>query len=113
MNNTETLSKTGGQFLLSPISNANVYSREDFSDEHTEIYNMVMEFDRDRVLAQKEAIEKYDPELSKSLIKETGEIGEHTSELQSHHDLGCRLLLEKKNTTTIKYITPETKNAIC
>src|SRR5437773_9416270 len=25
------------------------------------------------------------------------EIGEHTSELQSHHDLVCRLLLEKKN----------------
>src|SRR5437773_6729355 len=25
---------------------------------------------------------------------------EHTSELQSHHDLVCRLLLEKKNTIT-------------
>src|SRR5437667_1896715 len=25
---------------------------------------------------------------------------EHTSELQSHHDLVCRLLLEKKNQTT-------------
>src|SRR5437773_9377898 len=25
---------------------------------------------------------------------------EHTSELQSHHDLVCRLLLEKKNNTT-------------
>src|SRR5437667_6849149 len=25
---------------------------------------------------------------------------EHTSELQSHHDLVCRLPLEKKNTTT-------------
>src|SRR5437667_1983292 len=25
-----------------------------------------------------------------------GKIGEHTSELQSHHDLVCRLLLEKK-----------------
>src|SRR5437773_8676924 len=25
---------------------------------------------------------------------------EHTSELQSHHDLVCRLLLEKKNTKT-------------
>ena len=28
-------------------------------------------------------------------IKE-GKIGEHTSELQSNHDLVCRLLLEKK-----------------
>src|SRR5437667_5270634 len=27
---------------------------------------------------------------------------EHTSELQSHHDLVCRLLLEKKNKTTIR-----------
>src|SRR5437773_5841249 len=26
---------------------------------------------------------------------------EHTSELQSHHDLVCRLLLEKKKNTTI------------
>src|SRR5437773_5914017 len=26
---------------------------------------------------------------------------EHTSELQSHHDLVCRLLLEKKNNRTI------------
>src|SRR5437773_8340493 len=28
----------------------------------------------------------------------TLEIGRHTSELQSHHDLVCRLLLEKKKT---------------
>src|SRR5437773_7460583 len=27
---------------------------------------------------------------------------EHTSELQSHHDLVCRLLLEKKNINLIK-----------
>src|SRR5437773_12532855 len=26
---------------------------------------------------------------------------EHTSELQSHHDLVCRLLLEKKNNITV------------
>src|SRR5438132_10027593 len=29
---------------------------------------------------------------------------EHTSELQSHSDLVCRLLLEKKKKTTLKYI---------
>src|SRR5437773_5553942 len=28
---------------------------------------------------------------------------EHTSELQSHHDLVCRLLLEKKNKKTVIY----------
>src|SRR5437773_9753045 len=30
---------------------------------------------------------------------------EHTSELQSHHDLVCRLLLEKKKQTTNDYLT--------
>src|SRR5437773_6066568 len=30
-----------------------------------------------------------------------GRSEEHTSELQSHHDLVCRLLLEKKKTTAI------------
>src|SRR5437773_6823298 len=30
---------------------------------------------------------------------------EHTSELQSHHDLVCRLLLEKKNKHTVAEIS--------
>ena len=32
----------------------------------------------------------------KLLLLGAGEIGRHTSELQSHSDLVCRLLLEKK-----------------
>src|SRR5437667_8584288 len=37
---------------------------------------------------------------------------EHTSELQSHHDLVCRLLLEKKKTkSTTKHAT-KTKNIV-
>src|SRR5437773_7446765 len=31
---------------------------------------------------------------------------EHTSELQSHHDLVCRLLLEKKKNKPIHHTTP-------
>ena len=75
MNETKLKEKTGGQFLLEPISNAEVYSREDFSEEHNDIYNMVMEFDRDKILAQKVDIESYNPKLSQSLIKEMGELG--------------------------------------
>src|SRR5437667_4915683 len=33
---------------------------------------------------------------------------EHTSELQSHHDLVCRLLLEKKNKNTSTRLTRST-----
>ena len=68
-------SKTGGQFLVESISMANVFSREDFTEEHNDIYNMVMEFDREKILAQKEEIEDYNPDLVKSLIKEMGTLG--------------------------------------
>lgn len=75
MSNTENQLKTGGQFLLNAISDTTVFSKEHFSEEHNDIYNMVMEFDRDRIYAQKEEIEKYNPELQKSLIKEMGDLG--------------------------------------
>ena len=75
MNKIKKISNSGGQFLLEPISLAKVYSREDFTEEHTDIYNMVMEFDSDKILVQKEDIEKYNPVLVKSLIKEMGELG--------------------------------------
>ena len=67
--------KTGGSFLVEPTTNATVYPREDFTEEHREIYEMVKEFDKERILSQKEAIEKYDKDLSLSLIKEMGELG--------------------------------------
>src|SRR6266540_6334330 len=35
---------------------------------------------------------------------------EHTSELQSHHDLVCRLLLEKKKKTILKRTVDEKEN---
>ena len=42
---------------------------------------------------QKDSIKGFINNIAKQYA---GEIGEHTSELQSHHDLVCRLLLEKK-----------------
>src|SRR5438034_3049354 len=47
--------------------------------------------------------------ISRSAVRETCRLNdrseEHTSELQSHSDLVCRLLLEKKNNNkNIKYI---------
>jgi len=75
MNKKHNIQKTGGQFLLDPISDTSIFSREDFSSEHSEIYKMVMDFDKDRVLSEKEKIEKYDPDLSIELLKELGELG--------------------------------------
>ena len=75
MSKKENIQKTGGQFLLDPITDTSIFSREDFTSEHTEIYKMVMGFDKERVLTQKEKIEKYDPNLSIELLKELGELG--------------------------------------
>ena len=44
----------------------------------------------------KELVEGAPKPLKEGLSKEEAEIGKHTSELQSHHDIVCRLLLEKK-----------------
>jgi alkylation response protein AidB-like acyl-CoA dehydrogenase len=75
MENIKTNYLTGGSFLVEPISKATVFSREDFTEEHREIYNMVKEFDKERIFAQKEEIEKFNKDLSLSLIKEMGELG--------------------------------------
>jgi alkylation response protein AidB-like acyl-CoA dehydrogenase len=75
MRKKQNIQKTGGQFLLNPISDTSIFSREDFTSEHSEIYKMVIDFDKDRVLSQKEKIEKYDPDLSIELLKELGELG--------------------------------------
>lgn len=75
MSKKQNIQKTGGQFLLNPISDTSIFSREDFTSEHSEIYKMVIDFDKDRVLSQKEKIEKYDPDLSIELLKELGELG--------------------------------------
>ena len=75
MSEVSTKFKTGGQFLLESITDAEIYSREDFSEEHTDIYNMVMDFDHDRIFAQKEDLAKYNPELLKSLLTESAELG--------------------------------------
>lgn len=75
MENIKTNYLTGGSFLVEPISEATVFSREDFTEEHREIYNMVKEFDKERIFVQKEEIEKFNKDLSLSLIREMGELG--------------------------------------
>ena len=75
MTKLKTSYKTGGSFLVEPITEAIVFSREDFTEEHRDIWGMVKEFDKERILSQKEAIEKYDKDLSLSLIREMGGLG--------------------------------------
>ena len=75
MSNQNKIQKTGGQFLLDPVQDTLIFSREDFTDEHSEIHKMVMDFDNEKILSKKDEIEKYDPDLSIKLLKELGELG--------------------------------------
>src|SRR5437773_9727746 len=76
------------------------------ADEYSEVSAIVVRPDRDVVVA-KVALEGRDRRwigdaitllirVGRSPVPPAARSEEHTSELQSHHDLVCRLLLEKK-----------------
>ena len=66
----DTIKKiTGGSFLTTPINEANIFSREDFTDEHKEIESMVQGFCKEAVAPVKDQLEKKDKELTFSLLK--------------------------------------------
>src|SRR5437773_11728903 len=56
----------------------------------------------DSLLTSERAIAIVVEQPARHRLINTGRSEEHTSELQSHHDLVCRLLLEKKKKKNIK-----------
>ena len=48
----------GGFFLIEPIGTYPIYTREQFSDEHNEIEQMVREFAQGRIHEEKEEIDR-------------------------------------------------------
>lgn len=65
----------GGEFLTTPVFEGRIMTREDFSEEQQEIARVVEEFARERIYENKKTIESYDPELSRTLFRECGEMG--------------------------------------
>src|SRR5437667_8109193 len=64
-----------------------------------DVMHICFPFQSDKFVRQVvEYIHQYRPALT--VINSTVRSEEHTSELQSHHDLVCRLLLEKKKKKT-------------
>lgn len=72
---SETQSRTGGSFLIEEIGTNPVFSRENFSDEHKEIEQMIREFAADRIGENKDEINKFNKDLSLSILREMGELG--------------------------------------
>lgn len=75
MGEIETQSKIGGRFLIEEIGTSPVFSRENFSDEHKEIEQMIREFATDRIGENKDEINKFNKDLSLSILREMGELG--------------------------------------
>jgi len=75
MSEVESQSKLGGRFLIEEIGTSPVFSRESFSDEHKEIEQMIREFANDRIRENADDINKYNKDLSLSILREMGELG--------------------------------------
>ena len=67
--------KTGGQWLVEPVINKKILCRESFSEEHKDIEKLITNFSKDRILPNIFKIDKFDESLSKSLLREMGELG--------------------------------------
>ena len=75
MNRESLLLKTGGQFLVQPIGSQKFFSREQFSDEHREIDQMVREFAQEHIYPNVHKVDKHNKEVMLELMKEMADLG--------------------------------------
>ena len=67
--------QTGGRFLITPITDTNIFTREDFTEEQREIQEMVRGFCKEHIAPVKEELEKKDKDLTFSLLQKIAELG--------------------------------------
>ena len=69
-----TVASQGGGFLMAPAP-PEIFCRERFSEEQREIDKMVRQFAVDRIGPLREELETHNQELSRTLLREVGELG--------------------------------------
>ena len=67
--------KTGGQWLVESVTNKKILCRESFSEEYKDIEKLITNFAKDKIFPNVYKIDKFDESLSKSLLREMGELG--------------------------------------
>jgi len=73
---TATISKTlGGGFLLDQAAPADIFTPEDFTDEHRAIARATDEFFRNEVEPHMEAIQHQEPGVAVGILKKSAELG--------------------------------------
>lgn len=65
----------GGEFLITKILPEEIFSPDDFTQEHRLIAQSAEEFVMGEVVAKKDELEELNPELLKELLRKAGELG--------------------------------------
>ena len=86
---TDTTKKThvkGGAFLVGSTAPEDVFTPEEFTDEHKMIADTTAEFVENEVLPHAEAIEAKDMELQVGLLRKAGELGLLSAEIPEKYE---------------------------
>jgi alkylation response protein AidB-like acyl-CoA dehydrogenase len=75
MSNTAEQSVKGGSFLLEEVDAKQLYTPEDFSEEHKMMGKTAEDYIEKDVVPYAETLEKQDWELTKKLLKKAGDLG--------------------------------------
>ena len=73
--NYKKLHGRGGAFLITPIGNGYVFSREQFSEEHKMFEQTAREFGENRIRPVREELNVLNKDLSLEIFKEMGDLG--------------------------------------
>lgn len=75
MSNTTEQPVKGGSFLIEDVDSEQVFTPEDFSDEHKMMAKTAEDYIMKEVVPHKETLEKQDWDLTKKLLKKAGDLG--------------------------------------
>ncbi|MEQ1645566.1 MAG: acyl-CoA dehydrogenase family protein, partial [Pyrinomonadaceae bacterium] len=65
----------GGEFLIADSTSAEVFTPEDFTDEHKMIGDTCREYIDNEVVPSMPALEEHDYEVGRGLLRKAGELG--------------------------------------
>ena len=76
----------GGNFIVETIGHRKIVTVDDISEEQKEIGRLAKEFAVEQILPKKKEIEQYNPELTRKLMRELGELGMLSIDIPEEYD---------------------------
>ncbi len=76
----------GGSFIVQPIGSRTIFTVDDISEEQKEIARIAKEFAKEQILPKKKEIEQLNPELTRKLMRELGELGMLSIDIPEEYD---------------------------